>query len=279
PGEIFADIFIFYKKILREVLWVALFAGLAFCTFSFFTSEEEIAGLFSHPSYLFGAITVLSQYFLNEALPFLPIANILIFTLVAFIPLTLLIKQPDATKFADKKWTFYISNYLKLLIPVAMISLMMMTGDWYTFLLFVFLAPILFLWMFINYYEEVNIFRGLGRTFSLISGNYGSLISLSVLLVLIGILFYGFIDTVLVWLFFDMIGWNLSLEQSAMDQFLSMLLAFISIFFMSLIYVIMCIGGGLIYFTILEIEEAPSLKERIKNIGIRKRIQGIEAEG
>ena len=278
-GEIFADIFIFYKKILREVLWVALSAALAFCLFSFLTSEEDIAGLFSHPSYLFGAITVLAQYFINDGLPFLPIANVLIFALVVFIPLTHLIKQPDIIKFENKKWPFYLSNYFKLLIPIAIISLILMTGNWYTFLLFVFIAPILFLWMFINYYEEVNIFKGLGRTFSLISGNYGNLIGLFVLLVLIGVLFYGFIDTVLLWLFFDMIGWNLSLEQSVMDQVLSMLLAFTSIFFMSLIYVIMSIGGGLIYFSLLEIEEAPNLKERIKDIGIRKRIQGIEAEG
>ena len=101
-GEIFADIFVFYKKILREILWVALIAGLAFCAFSFFTSLEETGALFSHPNYLFGAITVIDQYFINDALAFLPVTNVLIFTMVAFVPLTYLIKQPDPQKFADK---------------------------------------------------------------------------------------------------------------------------------------------------------------------------------
>ena len=168
---------------------------------------------------------------------------------------------------------------MKLTIPVAIVSLIVMTGDWYGFLLFTFIAPILFLWMFVNYYEEINVVQGLGRTFSLVSGNFGSLLGLFVILVLIGILFYGLIDTTFIWFFFEMIGWNISLEQTVMDQVLSMILAFSSIFFMSLIYVIMTTGAGLIYFTLLEIEEAPSLKERIKNIGIRKRIQGMEAEG
>ncbi len=278
-GEIFSDIFIFYKKILKEILWVALAAGLIFCLFSFFTSLDDIANLFSHPNQLFGAITVIDQYFINDALTFLPLANILIFTMVAFVPLTYLIKQADAERFAEKKWTFYVINFMKLMLPVALISMIIMIGEWYAFLLFTFIGPIIFLWMFVNYYEEVNVFQGLGKTFSLVSGNFGSLIGLYVILVLIGGLFYGFIDTAFIWFFFEMIGWNLSLEQTAMDQVLSMLLAFSSLFFMSLIYVIMALGAGLIYFTLLEIEEAPSLKKRIKYIGYRKRIQGMEAEG
>ncbi len=278
-GEIFADIFVFYKKILREIMLLALGAGLVFCAFSYVTSIEDIDRLFSHPTQLFGALTVIRQYFVNDALPFLPIANFLIFTTVAFVPLTYLVKFPDPQKYAEKKWTFYAINYLKMLFPATLISLIIMTGAWYTFLLFTFIAPIIYLWMFVNYWEEINIFQGLGKTFSLISGNFGVLIGLYVLLVLIGILFYGFMDTTFLWFFFDMIGWNLSLEQNTMDEVLSMLLAFSSIFFMTLIYTIMTIGGGLLYFTLLEIEEAPSLKEQIKYIGVRKRIQGMEAEG
>lgn len=278
-GEIFADIFVFYKKILREVLLVALVAGGLFCTFTYFTAQEDIGELFKHPSKIFGALSVMDQYFYKTSLPLLPLINTLIFTMVVFVPLTYLIKLPDSTKFVNKKWPFYLINYLKLLIPVALISMILMTGSWYTFLLFGFIAPIIFLWMFVNYWEEVNIIQGLGRSISLISGNFSVLIGLYLLLVLISILFYAFMDTALLWFFFEMVGWNLSLEQTVMDQVLSMLLAFSSIFFMSLIYIIMVIGGGLVYFTLLEIEEAPSLKERIKHIGLRKRIQGMDAEG
>ncbi len=279
PGEIFSDIFVFYKKVLREVLLAASAAGILFCIFAYFTAQEELDRLFSHPNELFGALSVVDQYFYKDSLPFLPIANVLLLTVVVFVPLTYLIKLADRQRFVEKNWTFYTLNYLKMLIPISLTSLIVMTGSWYTFLLFTFLTPLLFLWAFVNYFEEVNIFQGLGKTFSLISGNFGILIGLYILLVLIGILFYAFIDTVLLWFFFDMIGWNLSLEQTAMDKVLSMLLAFTSIFFISLVYVIMAIGGGLAYFTLLEIEEAPSLKERIKYIGKRKRIQGLEAEG
>lgn len=278
-GEIFADIFVFYKKILREILLVSTAAAIAFCAFTYFTALEDIDQLFSHPVQFFGALSVVDQYFVKESIPFLPFANFLIFTFIAFVPLTYLIKFVNPKKYTDKKWTFYAINFLKMLFPVALISLIIMTGSWYSFLLFAFISPIIYLWIFVNYWEEVNIFQGLGKTFSLISGNFSILIGLYVLLVLIGILFYGFMDTILLWFFFDMIGWNLSLEQNTMDQILSMLLAFTSIFFMSLIYTIMTLGAGLMYFTLLEIEEAPSLKEKIKHIGLRKRIQGMDAEG
>ncbi len=278
-GEIFADIFNFYKKILKEIFLVALVAGLLFCSFAYFTSLEEIGQLFSHPNEYFGALKVVGQYYYKEALPFLPIINVFLYTMVAFVPLTYLIKLPDKQKFEDKKWTFYVINYLKMLFPVGIITLILMTGSWYTILLFTFITPILFLWMFVSYYEEINIIQGLGKTFGLVSGNFSTLIGLYILLVLISVLFYGFMDTFLLWFFFDMIGWNVSLDETSMDQFLSMLLAFTSVFFMSLIFIIMTIGGGLIYFTLLEIEEAPSLKEQIKNIGVRRRIQGMEAEG
>ena len=284
-GEIFADIFVFYKKILKEILLVSVAAGVLFCVFSYFTSLVPIDELFSHPNpsnvfeAFFGALSVIGQYFYKESIPFLPLANLLIFGMVVFVPLTYLVKFPDPKRFADKKWTFYLINYLKILFPIALILLMLMTSAWYTVLLFTFIAPILFLWMFVNYWENVNIVQGLGKTISLISGNFGVLIGLYLLLVLIGVLFYAFTDAGLLWFFFDMIGWNLSFEQTMMDQILSMMLAFTSIFFISLIYIIMAIGGGLVYFTLLEIEEAPSLKEQIKYIGLRRRIQGMDAEG
>lgn len=278
-GEIFSDIFVFYKKILREVFLAALGAGIIFCLFSYFTAQEEVDKLFAHPNELFGALSVVDQYFYKDSIPFLPIVNVCVLTLVVFVALTYLFKLADSTRLANKKWTFYAINYLKMIVPIALVSLIVITGSWFTFLLFAFISPLLFLWAYVNYWEEVNIFQGLGKTFTLISGNFGVLLGLYILLVLIGILFYAFMDTVLLWFFFDMIGWNLSLEQTTMDQVLSMLLAFTSIFFISLVYVIMAIGGGLVYFTLLEIEEAPSLKERIKHIGKRRRIQGLEAEG
>ncbi len=278
-GEVFSDIFLFYKKILNQVILLSIAAGAIFCVFAFLTAQGELSEAFMHPNQMFGAVTVMDQYFTNESLPLLLFCNIFIYSLVAFVPLMYLVQYLDPEKLENKAWYFNLIQYAKMTIPIGLIMLIMSTGDWYTILLFTFVAPILFLWIFINYYENINIIQGLGRTFSLLSGNISHLLGLFVILILVGLLFYGILDTFLLWFFIDMIGWNIAADQSTMDVVFALLLSFTSIFFLSLIFTIMSLGAGLLYFSLLEIEDAPSLKARIKQIGQRRRIQGIEAEG
>jgi hypothetical protein len=38
------------------------------------------------------------------------------------------------------------------------------------------------------------------------------------------------------------------------------------------------LGGGLLYYTLLEIQEAPGLRQRIQEIGLQTRIRGLEKE-
>lgn len=278
-GEVFSDIFLFYKKILNQVLLLAIAAALLFCVAASLMSSDELNSLFTHPNQFFGAITVIDQYFVNERLPYLLLSNTFIYSLVAFVPLMYLQRYADPDRMDGKPWYFHLVQYAKMLIPVGLILLIMATGDWYTAFLFAFITPILFLWTFVSYHEEINIIKGLGRTFSLLSGNVGHLFGLFILLLLIGLLFYGILDTFLLWFFIDMIGWNISVEQNTMDAIFTLLLAFTSVFFLSLIFTIMSLGAGLLYFSLLEIEDAPSLKAKIKLIGQRRRIQGMEAEG
>jgi uncharacterized membrane protein SpoIIM required for sporulation len=277
-GEVFSDIFRFYKKILNQILLLAIAAGLLFCVCAVLINTDGINGLFIHPNQLFGAITVIDQYFVNESLPYLYVSNIIIYSLVAFVPLMYLIQYIDPDRTKDKPRFHLLIQYGKMILPIGLILLIIATGNWYTLFLFAFVAPILFLWTFINYYEEINVFQGLGRTFSLLSGNVVHLFGLFTLLILVGLLFYGIMDTFLLWFFIDMIGWNLSMDQNTMDAVFVLLLAFTSVFFLSLIFTIMSLGAGLLYFSLIEIEDAPSLKARIKQIGQRRRIQGIEAE-
>ena len=276
-GEIFSATFVFFKKYLRQIGLTSATAGLLFCLLTFTTNSNQNIELFLHPAELFGGIGVIGQYFIHENISLLPFFNMVIFTLVAFVPVTLMANDADPES-SDKKWIYHIFNYFKIMVPVTIFQLMMMTDGWYTYFLVLFGLPLLLLWVYIIIWEREGLFQSLGRTFSLAGNNYGRILSLFFIFYLIGFLFYTFIDTGLIWFFFDVIGWNFSLDQNTMDQLLSVLLAFTSIFFISLIFSMMVIGLSLQYYTLLEIEEAPSLKEKIKFIGGTKRIQGMEAE-
>ena len=276
-GEIFSTTFIFFKKYLRQIGLTAIASGLFYCLAIFSTVYSQEDELFLHPDEIFGGMGVLGQYFIHEQIPWLPFLNIIIFSLVAFVPVTLMVKDADPES-GNENWSYHIINYLKILIPVTIFQFIMMTDSWYTYFLIFFMFPLLLLWAYVIVWERGGVFQSLTRTFSLISKNYGRVLSLFFIFYLTGILFYTFIDTGLLWFFFDVIGWNFSFDKNAMDQFLSVLLAFTSIFFISLIFSMMVVGQSLQYYTLLEIEEAPSLKEKIKFIGRGKLIQGMEKE-
>ncbi len=275
-SEIFSATFIFFKKYLRQIGLTSIAAGTIYCFITFVLTGNQSTELFSHPDELFGGLSVIGQYFFQDSLPLLPILNILIFSFVVYIPATLMVKDAEPE---FEKWINRIITFFKILIPLTLVQLIMMTNDWYTLFLFFFAVPLLILWAYIIIWERGGIIQSLGRTFSLAGNNFGRVLSLFFIFYLTGILFYTFIDTGLLWFYFDVIGWNFSLDKATMDQFLSFLLAFTSIFFISLIFSMMVIGQSLQYYTLLEIEEAPSLKEKIKYIGREKRIQGMEAEG
>ena len=164
------------------------------------------------------------------------------------------------------------------MIPVTIFQFIMMTGNWFTMFMILFLLPVLLLWAYIMVWEMGGIFQSLIRTFSIISNNYGRVLSSFFIFYFTGILFYTLIDTGLLWFFFDVIGWNFSLDATGMDKLLSVLLAFTSVFFISLVFSVMAIGQGLQYYTLIQIEEAADLKKKIKLVGVSKQIQGIEKE-
>ena len=276
-GEIFSTTFIFFKKYLRQIGWTALAAALFFCLASFITANVHGAELFSHPDEIFGGVSTISKYFVHDNIPLLPLINAIIFALVAYVPVSLMVREADSEG-ENEKWFHHVINYFKILVPITLFQLIMMTGSWYTFFLVFFVLPLLLLWVYIVVWEKEGIFQSLGRTFSLAGNNFGRILSLFFIFYLVGTLFYTFIDTGLLWFYFDVIGWNFSLDEDAMDLLLSALLAFTSIFFICLIFSMVVIGQSLQYHTLLEIEEAPNLKEKIKYIGASKRIQGIEKE-
>ena len=276
-GEIFSDLFIFFRKSFREICFAGLGAGLIFCLFVFSTATKQGTELFAHPRHLFGAIGVMDQYFINGGVVFMPVINVIIYTLSALFFINLLIYEVDEES-RGEKWTIHIINFFKLIPPVLIIQLIMMSGSWYSPFLFIVAIPIMFLWMFVSVWENTGMFQSLSRTFSLISGNFGRMLGLFVILFLIGLLFYNFMDSGLLWFYLDVIGWNFAFDEEGMNWLLSIMVAFSSVFFINLIFSIMIIGIGIQYFTLWEIEDAPSLKEKIKFIGSGRRIHGMEKE-
>ena len=219
---------------------------------------------------------------MQESLSALPLLNIFVYTILSFITFTLLINENSSEKLtepSEDKRIYYLGNFFKILVPIAILSLLLMTNTWYTIFLFLAAAPILFLWMYIMYQEQMGLGNGLSRTFFLVSGNYGQVIGLFSITIAIGVLFYSVMDTFLLGFYFEMLSWNFSLEQETLNDLIYILLTFTSLIIICFIFTLFIVGSGLLYHSLLETKEAISLKKRIQQIGIRKRIRGLEIEG
>ena len=132
--------------------------------------------------------------------------------------------------------------------------------------------------MQVNLREQHSPIKGLSRTFTLLSGTYFRGLSLLALLSLIGIIFMGLLDTGISWFFFELLGWVINFEQDVMDDISVIALTFINIYFVHLIFIMLVTGFAMDYYSLLEIKEAPSLKQQIKQIGRRQTIKGLEKE-
>jgi len=280
-GEIFADIFLFYKKNIRGI-GTSIFAGVAlFCASTFLLANGDPTEIFKFPQGLFGMVGEINQFFVNEYVPLMPLFNILVYsliTLVTFVFLGRAAKDYATNGIEQENTLFYLLSFGKIALIIGLLQGAFMLNDWYVPICFIFVGPLFFLWAFVAYFENKNIFEAFGRMTRLISNNYGRVLGLFFLLAIIGTLFYSIMDTTLIWFYFDFIGWNFSLDQENMDKLVAVLVTFTAMLIQYLIYPMILIGLGFLYFTLVEIKDAPAIKEKIKYIGIGKRIQGLEKE-
>ena len=119
----------------------------------------------------------------------------------------------------------------------------------------------------------------MGRAFELLKGNYGITFFLYLILLLLGYLFYALSDTTLIIFYYEFIGWNLALPKELLDQVSSVLLTFINLFIWLMVFNMLVVGVSLLYYTLNEISSAKGLSAAAAQIGLGKKIRGIEQEG
>ncbi len=280
-GEIFSDVFIFYRNYFKQFAVTALFATSFYCLMVFMFGGKSPSALFTFPYQTFGIATVFDQFFMNPNLPYLPLVNVLIYSVLTFVGFSMLIKHTG--KMPPKKGrkkTYFIFNFLKIvLVTVLWNAIFYLDNPFLIFLGFMFITPIILFYGYIMFVENIDPFTAIAKTFSTYSKKFSQLYGAYFLISFVGILFFFILDTMLAWFYIDMIGWNINLEQESKNELLNVLLTFSSIFTFTLITVAIVSSVGLIYYSILEVISAKSLKERIANIGTTKKIKGLDREG
>ncbi|MBX9850737.1 MAG: hypothetical protein K2X86_03160, partial [Cytophagaceae bacterium] len=131
--------------------------------------------------------------------------------------------------------------------------------------------PIIFLWHFISFKEDLNIFSALGRTFHYLSGTISKLYGFFIMLCVICFIYIFLIDSKFTLEIYEYILWNINLSEFEERYFFIAFLTAICFIAYNMILPVFIIGTGLVYFSMKEITEAGTLKEKISKFGLKNK--------
>lgn len=275
-GEIFGDVFIFYTKYFGKIAFLSFVNALFFSAGAFLLSGFDLSGKFIFPAQLFGTFKALPQFFKSDQILGLPFLNLIV--LSALLTGTYAWLRRENKKGQRSTRAEIFAAFAKNMIAISPILIALYFYQLYTPYLILLLIPISLLWAYVMQVENINIFQGLRRTFLLLQNNLGKTLGLLVVLLLVGLLFFLINDTMVLWFYLDLVSWVVYLDDVMMQQVSAILLTFTAMLVLQLVLVLFLSGFGMMYYTLREIAEATHLRERIQDIGLAKRIKGLEQE-
>ena len=272
-GQLFSEVFIFFKKYFKSILLSATGASVLWCASIFLLSEE--APRYTLPAFGGGSIwSMFSDYFYNENFKWLPILNGLTYAIVAVVTCLKLAKEAKV----ERKFHWSIS-YSKMVVCATGLAAILAAPAWLSFLLMITVFPMILVWMYTMIGENLSLFNSITRTLNLVGSSFWQMMGLFCVLLMTGSMFVLLLDTMVMRVILEAIGINVSFTDEGLSDFYTILSSFFAILFFKLIFAMLVIGSGLLFYTLREIKDASLLKEKINEIGSQKKIRGLEWEG
>ena len=277
-GELFSSTFALFRRDFAFNASRSAMAALVFCLAVFLFSGKEPASLFVFEQQFMGMIQAIPDLVRHPDIFWLPILQIPLFAWLILQFFRLIRTEAQLHLEPPKTRQRPLIEWLKAAIGAAALVLLLLAREWYTLLLFSLLAPMVLLWVQIMLWEGKSAILSISRLFELVMTQLGRYLGFSLLLAAVGYLFFLLLDSIILWLAFESLGIGFLLEQSVMDNAVTILLVFCTLFILFIFLSALVYGSALLYFTLLEIRDASWLRTRINEIELQRRIQGIPRE-
>jgi uncharacterized membrane protein SpoIIM required for sporulation len=278
-GEIFGDTFLFFSRNYSTYFPTCAALAAVFCLFCFSMTDGMAGETFKLEASFFSQHIVIEQFFMNIHLPKLPFLNGLIYAGLAFIIFKKILKQEgnyQQTR-ADEYKSF---AELLLLYSVWSYAAANMSG----FMLFLMLSIVL-PWFSLNgflmmrYGFNFNYLKSFKHTAWLIGSNRELIFGVVGIQFLVSWLLFSMLNSSLTYFYMWIIGWNFSFfNQSQLDVGVVIAMTFLAAFLLFLIMSLFLTALSFTFYSLLEINEANSLIERIQQIGMGRKIRGMVRE-
>jgi hypothetical protein len=282
-GQVFGDTFMFFQNNFALYFKISALCSIMFCILIFLAHGKKANDLFHTETgqliwvRIVAQWDVLLQFFqLPKATYSLPIINAVLYTL--FTTTIFRVIQGGEPHAESKTLSQIIISIIQIFIINLMITALNAQHSFYVFLIMVLGLPAFVLWQYSIYRENLNILEGLQRGFSQFLGRMSLLIPVQIMLASLAAMVFTFLNSVILWTYYDIIGWNLNLAATLKNKIAMWLSigtgAFILFFFLSLAVTAVVIA----YYTLVEINEANQLSQRIQKIGTTRKIRGLVRE-
>lgn len=260
-GEILKDAFTLFKENVNKLMPLIFYISAAVAI------TDAIAGLQRGPErefdawiqYLFADL----YYAMKTPHPiFIPI-NAVATSLVIHRCFMLFLKSQTRSK----KLSF-ISFVKILFVQLGIFSALHLMGGWATFLL-IFTFLILMLYLFAMDHERQNIFSGFGSAWNLVGTNFGQVIGIQMILLLMTFSFLMILSAPLLYLNTEVLSWNFARTDTWAQIIISVITNFMKLFGFYLMLPLLVGSAISLYFSLLEIATANNLKKSIMSIAAK----------
>lgn len=286
-GEILADAFTMLRRHSRSLVVVTLGATLLFLTYLYSFSGQAFTALFTYESDPWGVLSAAAQFFDNESAPVLYLFQVLLLSVVfvtAFrsVEKEMLGQQDESVAASDAYVeAFPVKRVFIAILPIAlvmpgMILFLRAENPAIGWLFSMVAFPLLALWAGIIYFETLNPFAAIVRTFQIV--RWGPMLVLGLLSVNIGMLLFLFLDTPVWSMTLELFRWLVPPTEGAMAQFSVIVTTGIAAFFLYLFFLFLAYCGAFQLFSYREISDASSLRAGIDKVGVAQQIRGLARE-
>ncbi len=263
-GEVFAETFAIYNTFLKKhwkyamlfsasVTVVIYFYAKAFYENGFYDSLQVYRNVFALFSFNNGSVSIIC----TTAVTALAVFSAQFF-LIRIYQKTEILKP---VKFLSMRSVTMLSL---ILVLFGIFFVMMATGGWMAVLAMV-LSPFALNLVFIINTYNMNWITGVQTAFKYASiGGWVRMLETFLMTALIAFLFFLVSGSPLLWLYLEVLSWNLSVDPETVTVILTLSVVFLIYLGLFLLIPILVLGAGLQYFSLKETHEATQLLSQIK---------------
>lgn len=277
-GEIFGDTFLFFSRNLSVYLKTSASAALMFTFAVYYLSKEKMSETFKLETNIFNQSDIIAQFFLNDNIRYLPFLNGAILAAIAFVIFKTILRGEGRPAYTRRE---ELVSFIEILAIFEIWSLLAAQNSGTLVLSIVLALPMFILWAFVMYRFGFNFkfFQALKHTWWLINTHLGLAVGAYMILLVIGWLIFSLANSSLLYFYLWLVGWNMSfLSQAQLDEMPVIIMTYVSTFSLFTIFSLIFTSICFLFYTLLEINEANSLIERIKQIGMARKIRGMARE-